>query len=67
MINVRLRATDKLDDGNSREIDGSSVHSSIVPTDCGDIYVPGCVLGPAFAQESSLMGLLTVVKQTSHK
>ena len=53
--NFRVRATDELDHGISGEIHGSNVKSSIVPTDCGDIHVPGCVFGPAFAQESSFV------------
>ena len=65
--NVRFRATDKLDHGTSREIHGSIVQSSIGPTDCNDIQVPGSVLGPALAQESSFFGLLAVVEQTLHK
>ena len=62
-----MRATDELEHGTSREIHGSSVQSSIVLTDCGDIHVAGCVFGPPFAQESSLLGLLAVVEQTLHK
>ena len=64
MKNVRVRATDEFDYNTSRKIHGSSVQSSIVPIDCGDIHVPGCVLGPGFAQELSLLGLLAVVEQT---
>ena len=67
MTNVRVGATDELDHGTSREIHGSSVQSSIVHTDGGDIHVPDCVLGPAFAQESSFLGLLAVVEQTLHE
>ena len=67
MKNVRVRATDELDHGTSREFHGSSVQSSIITTDCGDIHVPGCVLGLAFAQETSFLGLLAVVEQTFHE
>ena len=67
VINVRVRATDELDHGTSREIYSSSVQSSIVPTDYGDIHVPDCVFGSAFAQESSFLGLLAVVEQTLHE
>ena len=67
MTNVRVRATGKLDYGTSRKIHGSSVQSSIVPTDCGDIHVPGCVLGQAFAQESSFLGRFAIVEQLLHK
>ena len=62
-----MRATDELDHGTSRESHGSSVQSSIVPTDCGDIHVPGCVLGLALAQKSNYLGLLVVVEQTLHE
>ena len=65
--NVRVRATDELDHSTSREIHGSSVQSSIFPSDCRDIHVPGCVLGPAFAQESSFLGLLAVIEKTLHE
>ena len=65
--NVRVRATDELDHGTSCEIHGSSVQSSIVPTDCGDTHVLGCILGSAFAQESSFLGLFAVVEQTLHE
>ena len=64
MKRVHVRATDKLDHGASRENRGSSVQSCIVPTDCGDSHVPGRVLGPAFAQKSSFLSLILVVKQT---
>ena len=64
---VRVRATDELDHGISRKIHGSSVQSSIVPTDCGDIHVPGCVHGPALVQELSFLGLFAVVEQTLHE
>ena len=67
MKNVRVRATDELDHGTSREIHGSSVQSSIIPTDCGDIHVPACVLGPVFAQESIFLSLFAVVEQTLHE
>ena len=67
MEHIHVRATDELDHGTSRKIHGSSVQSSIVPTDCGYIHVPGCVLGPALAQESSFLGLLAVVEQTLHE
>ena len=34
---------------------------------CGDTYVLGCVIGLAFAQESSLLCLLAKVKQSLHE
>ena len=61
MEHIHVRATDELDHGTSRKSRGSSVQTCIVPTDCSDTYVPCGVLGPAFAQESSLLGLLAVV------
>ena len=42
---VKIRATDKLDHSTSREIRSASVQTGIVPTDCGDTHVPGCILG----------------------
>ena len=41
--NVKVRATDELDQGTSRECRGASVKPGIVPTDCVDIHVPAGV------------------------
>ena len=53
-----MRATDELDYGTSRECRGTSVQTGIVPPDCGDTYVPGCILGQALAQKTGLLSLL---------
>ena len=55
---VQMRATDELDYGSSRDCRGTSVQTGIDPPDCGDTYVPGCILGQALAQKTGLLSLL---------
>lgn len=61
---VNVRAIDELDHGIFCECRGLSVQTLIDFTDCSEIYVPGCVLCPVLALESSFFGFLRVVKQT---
>ena len=63
VIHVKMRATDKLDHGTSRECRGASVQTGIVP-DCGDTHLPAGVLCLSFAQETGLLSPLAEVKQT---
>ena len=61
--NVHMRAIDELDHGTLRERRGASVQTGIVPTDCGDIHVPGGILGPVLAQKTGLLSLLAKVEK----
>ena len=61
---VQVRSTDEFDHGTSRECRGASVQTGIVPTDCGDIYVPGGVHCSSLAKKTSLLSLFAKVEQS---
>ena len=60
-----MRATDEFDNSPSRECCCASIQTGIVPIDCGDIHVPGGILGPAFAQKAGYFSLVEKVKKVS--